>query len=116
MSSGMLMCFAVALFALTGCNVTTGSDDSVRVDCGTPGPGGIDCDLARTSGDNAVKVCWDLEITCENGGVMSGSACGKMDAVDKTKQVNMPVADFSNQDKCDAPKSGMVKNLKVERQ
>lgn len=85
----------------------------MRVDCGEPGPSGVDCTLKRTGGDSDMEGCWDLEITCANGGVMSGHACGKLAAAESEGTVNMPVDAFSNQEGCDAPKSGAVKNLEV---
>jgi hypothetical protein len=96
--------------------LSAGSDDvdGARVDCGTPGPEGVDCDLKRTSGRTAFKACWDLEITCANGGVMVGHGCGTVAAGEAAGKANMPVAGFSNQDGCDAPKAGVVKALTVE--
>lgn len=90
-----------------------GGGGSLRVDCGTPGPGGVDCDVKRTSGDGALKGCWDLEITCANNSKMVGHACGSLAAGVPSGVTNMPVAAFSNQDKCDEPRSGVVKNLEV---
>jgi hypothetical protein len=86
---------------------------SARVDCGVPGPEGVDCVVKRTEGAGGLRPCWDLEITCQNGGVMVGSACGELPASSDEVTVNMPVASFSNQDGCDAPKSGAVKGLVV---
>lgn len=93
--------------------VRIGALPAARVDCGTPGPDGVDCDVKRTEGTAALEACWDLEITCNNGGVMSGHACGELGDGEGSTVTNMPVADFSNQDGCDAPKSGAVKNLSV---
>lgn len=87
---------------------------AARVDCGTPGPAGVDCELQRTGGTSALQSCWDLEITCANGGVMVGHACGKLLSGAARSQVNMPVEGFSNQDACDAPKNGVVMNLQVD--
>lgn len=87
--------------------------DSVRVDCGTPGPGGVDCTLTRTAGSMNVESCWDLEITCANQAVMSGHACAKLAGAAQTGTANMGVGDFSNQGACDAPKAGKVVNLVV---
>lgn len=99
-------------FALLGL-LMPDEDNAARVDCGTPGPGGVDCAVARTSGTGSLEACWDLEITCENKGVMTGHACGAINAGKNSAKVNMPVADFSNQEACDAPKSGAVVNLSV---
>lgn len=93
--------------------VRVGEQPSARVDCGTPSPEGVDCDVKRTAGSAALEACWDLEITCNNGGVMSGHACGELADGEAASVANMAVADFSNQDGCDAPKAGAVKNLKV---
>lgn len=94
--------------------VRVGEADKARVDCGQPGPGGVDCDLKRTGGESPIHACWDLDITCENGGVMTGHACGDLDAAAEKAVVNMPVADFSNQEACDVPSRGKVKNLSLD--
>lgn len=86
---------------------------SARVDCGTPGPGGVDCVIKRTAGEGSFKACWDLEITCANGGKMVASACQGVKAGAAEGTANLPAASFSNQDQCDAPKSGAVKKLVV---
>lgn len=86
---------------------------SARVDCGEPGPGGVDCVLKRTDGAAALNACWDLDITCNNGGVMSGHGCGGLDANVPTATINIPAADFANQEGCDVPKQGAVKNLQI---
>lgn len=92
---------------------TLGALPAARVDCGTPGPEGVDCDIKRTAGTSSLEACWDLDITCANAGVMTAHACGVLAAGAETGSVNMPVSDFSNQEGCDAPKSGAVKQLTV---
>lgn len=86
---------------------------AASVNCGKPGPGGVDCDVARTSGTGAFKACWDLEITCANRGTMLGHACATVGAAEKTLVANMPADGFSNQDACDVPTAGTVKDLVV---
>jgi hypothetical protein len=54
---------------------------AARVECGTPGPEGVDCEVTRTGGSAAFEACWDLEIACANGGVMVGAGCGSVVAV-----------------------------------
>ena len=108
----MLCCGS--LIALGGLAALFGSEpDAVQVDCGTPGPEGVDCDLKRTAGVTTFEACWDLEITCANQAVMVGHACSKVPAGQQTGKANMLVSAFSNQDKCDAPKAGVVTNLVV---
>ncbi|MDP1827912.1 MAG: hypothetical protein Q8L48_31855 [Archangium sp.] len=87
--------------------------DAARVDCGTPGPAGVDCDLQRTSGTGSLEACWDLDLICANGAMMSAHHCGSIAAGQSAAKVNMPVSGFSNQDACDAPKSGVVMRLTV---
>lgn len=87
--------------------------ERARVDCGTPGPGGVDCQLKRTAGTRAISVCWDLEITCKNGGVMVNHGCGSLAEGVADGTVNLPAEGFSNQDGCDEPSRGAVKNLDV---
>lgn len=96
-----------------GLPTTAPSAGSARVDCGTPGPDGVDCELKRTSGTTGLEACWDLHITCANGGLMVGHACGTLGAGQARGTVNMPVAGFSNQEGCDAPKAGAVQDLTV---
>lgn len=85
---------------------------AARVDCGTPGPSGVDCEIKRTGGTGALSACWTLEIACANGGTMSAEACGSLGTGDRAT-VNLPVASFSNQEACDAPRQGTVKDLIV---
>lgn len=87
--------------------------NAARVDCGTPGPSGVDCEVKRTEGLGGFRACWDLEIACQNGGKMSGHACGSVGAGAEGVTVNMPVSAFSNQDACDAPVRGTVQGLTV---
>jgi len=68
--------------------------------------------VKRTGGSSGLEACWTLEIECANGGKMSGEACGSL-SIEDSVTVNMPVEGFSNQDACDAPKQGTVKNLVV---
>lgn len=101
---------AVACLLPTACTVS--ENDSARVDCGVPGAHGVDCVVQRTAGSRAFEACWDLAITCANGGVMTGSACHSMAAEADKGEQNMPAAGFSNQASCDAPASGKVEQLK----
>lgn len=90
--------------------------DAARVDCGTPGPHGVDCHVARTGGNGTFEACWDLVITCQNGSTMTGAACHTMAAGIGEGSQNMSVAGFSDQDRCDAPASGQVQRLKIVTQ
>jgi len=103
---------AAAALALAACTIDT-NPDSARVDCGAPGPGGVDCQVQRTGGDGDFEACWDLVISCQNGGEMTGSACHEMAAGANEGTENMPVAGFSGQDSCDVPASGKVERLKI---
>ncbi len=100
-----------AAIALSGCTVTEA--DAARVDCGTPGPHGVDCTVQRTAGNTRFEACWDLAIHCRNGGAMRGSTCHTLAADAATGEQNMPVAFFSNQDTCDVPASGKVERLNI---
>ncbi|MCA2981975.1 MAG: hypothetical protein INH41_14800 [Myxococcaceae bacterium] len=104
---------AVALPTVDEASSRGGDLEKARVDCGTPGPGGVDCEVRRTAGSRAISVCWDLEIACENGGVMTAQGCGALADGVSQATVNLPAEGFSNQEACDAPKRGAVKNLTV---
>ena len=106
---------ATVALALTGCG--GGADPAAaRVDCGTPGPHGVDCEVRRTGGEVAFEACWTLAISCRNGAVMTGSACHVVPAGIGSGTANMPVAGFSGQDGCDAPANGKVEALKITPQ
>lgn len=109
----LLCCMTSAVLVLIAGGADAFGDASARVDCGKPGPGGVDCDVKRTAGLTGLKACWSLEITCQNGGVMTGQSCASLAAGTDATQVNMPVDAFSNQDACDVPSNGAVKNLTV---
>src|SRR3546814_18101894 len=81
--------------------------------CGTPGPHGVDCQVQRTGGDGGFEACWDLVVSCQNGGEMTASACHEMAAGDSQGSENMPVAGFSIQDSCAVPASGRVERLQI---
>lgn len=103
-----------SLMALGGLAALFGSEpDAARVDCGTPGPEGVDCEVKRTAGLTSFEACWDLEITCTNQAVMVGHACSTLAAGQQAGKATMPVSAFSNQEGCDAPKAGVVTNLVV---
>jgi hypothetical protein len=87
--------------------------DAARVDCGTPGPHGVDCTIKRTAGSGGFEVCWDLVITCRNKGEMSGGACHKVAPGKNEASETMPVTSFSNQSSCDVPTAGKVERMKV---
>lgn len=101
----------ITLAALGGCTVS--ALDAARVDCGTPGAHGVDCQVRRTGGEGAFEACWNLAITCRNGGVMTGATCHALGAGVGEGTANMAVASFSNQDRCDVPVSGKVEHLKI---
>lgn len=103
---------AGAVLLLAAC-VRVSERDAARVDCGTPGPHGVDCAIKRTAGSGGFEACWNLVITCQNEGQMTGSACDEVAAADNQGSKNMPVASFSNQSSCDVPVSGKVEDLKV---
>lgn len=102
---------AATVLALAACTVS--ELDKARVDCGTPGAHGVDCTIKRTAGIQAFEACWDLAITCKNGGAMRASACHAMAADGQVGTQNMPAASFTGQDSCDVPASGQVEGLKI---
>ena len=98
---------------MLGACAPAGEPPSARVDCGAPGPNGVDCTIKRTGGVGGFEACWDLVITCSNEGQMSGSACREV-ATDEAEAVHtMPVESFSNQQSCDVPASGKVEALQI---
>src|SRR3546814_11887514 len=63
---------STAWLLLAACTVDT-NPDSARVDCGAPGPHGVDCQIQRTGGDGGFEACWDLVVACQTGGEMTRS-------------------------------------------
>lgn len=98
----------------TGCTVS--ELDKARVDCGAPGTQGVDCMIKRSAGIHAFEACWDLAITCQNGGAMRASACHAMAADGQEGTQNMPADTFTGQDSCDVPTFGRVEGLKITSQ
>ena len=109
---GRASALAGAALMLAAC-VRVVEPDAARVDCGKPGPHGVDCAIRRTGGTGGFEACWDLAIACRNGGVMTGSACHGVAAGANGASMNMPVASFSDQARCDVPASGKVERLKI---
>jgi hypothetical protein len=105
----LLCCGSLTVLGLLG-----GESAAARVDCGTPGPEGVECEIKRTAGTNAFQACWELAITCANQTTMVGSGCGEVAVGAKTGKVRMPVESFSNREACDAPKSGQVEKLTID--
>src|SRR3546814_16630988 len=62
---------------LAACAIDT-NPDSARVDCGTPDPHGVGCQVQRTGGDGGFEACWAPVVSCPNGGEMTASACHAM--------------------------------------
>lgn len=103
---------ASAGLMLAAC-VRVSEPDAARVDCGTPGPHGVECKIQRTAGNGGFEACWDLAITCRNKGEMSGGACHKVAPGKNEASEIMPVQSFSNQASCDVPTFGRVERLKI---
>ncbi len=109
---------AVALAALDG-----GFDDAVkvttipslRVDCGMPGKDGVPCDLKRTAGTAAMHACWDLDIKCDNGVVLTGHSCADVPAGVALQQALMSYDTFGDVKSCDTANGQTVKNLDVQQ-
>ena len=110
-----VVALSTAGLLLAVCTVDT-NPDAARVDCGIPGPHGVDCQVRRTGGDGGFEACWDLVISCQNGGKMTSLACHAMVAGANEGSQNMSVSGFSGQDSCDVPASGKVERLKVTSQ
>ena len=98
---------------MLGACAPVGEPASARVDCGAPGPNGVDCTIKRTAGEGGFEACWNLVITCSNGGRMTGSACQQVAAEEAEVVSTMPVESFSNQQSCDVPASGKVEALEL---
>lgn len=108
-----VLALATAALLPVACTVVSEEPASARVDCGTPGPHGVDCRIQRTGGTGGFEACWTLVIGCGNGGGMSAATCHEVAAGIAGSSANMPVAGFSNQDTCDVPASGRVERLRI---
>src|SRR3546814_18897045 len=68
---------ASAGLMLAAC-VRVSEPDAARVDCGKPGPHGVECKIQRTAGNGGFEACWVLVITCRHQDELSGGACHKV--------------------------------------
>src|SRR3546814_14401485 len=88
---------STAWLLLAACTVDT-NPDSARVDCGAPGPHGVECQIQRTGGGGGFEQCRDTVVACENGGATTARVCHEMAAAARHRRQNMPVTGFSSQD------------------
>lgn len=88
---------------------------SLRVDCGLPGKDGVPCDLKRTAGEGALHACWELDINCDNGVVLTGNACADVPAGVPATKAMMTYDTFGDVKACDTATNQKVKNLDVQQ-
>lgn len=86
---------------------------AVLLACSVSGPGSADvsctgagtsilCDVTHTEGSDSLEVCWDMTLTCANGGTGSGSGFCQTVAPAQTQQKSIPLSDFSGLETCDS--------------
>ena len=57
----------LAFALLAGCK---GEEVLVHIDCISTAAPAIECNVSQTKGKTEVEACWDVSITCGNGGVV----------------------------------------------
>lgn len=96
----------------TACTLNTHAD-AARVDCGKPGPHGVECSVQRTGATTAFDACWDLAITCQKGGERVSPTCQRMAVGEPVATATMSVARVAHRNSCGAPVTGKVQRVKV---
>lgn len=91
--------FAIPVVAvLLACSGSTGG--KATVSCAGAGSS-ISCDVTQTEGSSALEACWDMQLTCANGVVGSGSGFCQLTSPDSTVQKSIPLSEFSGLGGCD---------------
>ena len=83
-----------------------------KVDCYF-GPPGMVCVLTRIQGNKSARLCWDVNATCRNGGVIQWSGCNAVpEAVGQTAVFNVPAAEVPGLRTCDLIVSSSLGNAR----
>ncbi len=109
MMTRVVVC-VVAMVGLCGCHKET----KVAVECRSAGAtlsAGMACTLDHRQGDSAAQVCWDVNVSCQNGTRGKAHGCGSVDPQAKSSVV-MPFTAFGGSlEKCDAVAGASVDGL-----
>lgn len=86
----------VIILALVGCSEKV----AVDVQCVTTAAPAVDCSVTQTQGKSEVEACWDFEVTCGNGALVTAPrTCQKVKG-GGTAKVTIPGDKLSGVDKC----------------
>lgn len=98
---------ALGLGAL-GCT----KDAEVHVECRTVETPAVECTVTEVKGTMEVEACWDFEVTCGNGAVVTAERTCQKVKDGATENVTIPADKLTGVDKCggDAPQA-KVSNL-----
>ena len=100
----------VGLFLLlgtTGCRKTA----NVYVECLSTQTG-FNCTSTHKEGTAKAKACWRVNVSCQNGTIVTANACQVVMPEQKATTV-IPYSQASNVSKCDAAKALTVENVEV---
>jgi hypothetical protein len=61
---------AALLVALSFVAACKGEEVAVHVDCITTAAPAVECEVKQTKGKSEIEACWDISVTCANGGVV----------------------------------------------
>ncbi len=107
---GALLSLGLLASALLACK----SNVRVAVDC-KGNKTAIVCSVKHVEGNSNANACWDLHFTCQNGTLVTGSACQTV-SKGATATKTIPLTQLTNSAQCDRVSSSEVKNLKITRQ
>ena len=61
---------AAALLCIPLATACKGEEVAVHVDCITTAAPAIECEVKQTKGKSEVEACWEMTVTCANGGIV----------------------------------------------
>jgi len=103
-----LMVLATGLF-LVGCSEQV----HVSVNCVTVADPAVECTLVQKQGKTEVEVCWDFEVTCGNGAVVTAPKTCQRIGGGSTAKARIEADKLNGLGKCagDTPPKAVLSNL-----
>jgi hypothetical protein len=113
----LILCAAAIIFAsgLAESWLARGSaaeETWVEVRCGGSDGTSYTCQVHHAEGDEKVRACWDVILTCANGDVGRGTGCEVVEPR-QTVMHGIPLESFTGGDECDQVTGAKVENIRM---
>jgi hypothetical protein len=111
-----LLLLAVIVYAVVGLVPGCHKDAKAYVECKSAGATldtGMACTIEHQHGDVPLHVCWNMNVSCQNGAKGTAHGCGDVQPQAKSSVV-LPFSAFGGAlDKCDAVASANVDGMSI---